>query len=316
MKFDKKLIIRIVGSAILLMLVLKAVGVDDVLKVLGAIDIWVYIASFLVYLINKLIASYRWKILLEVQNINVSLIALYKVNLLGLVFNSILPSTIGGESVRIYWLMREYPQNKTASIVATLTDKLLGVIALIFLVFIALPFNALIDQQIRITGMLILGAFLLILVIIIWSPGSGLPNLLRRIMFTEWLKKNFDEIINVLVKYGKARSSLLVAFLIAVIFQSISVGNQYLRFQAIGVEVSPLFLFLAIPITTLILTIPISIGGLGLREFSLTRLLAVVGIGDYEVVAYTLVGYSVILILSIILAATNLFGDLLHSRNS
>lgn len=306
--------VRILGSIILLILVIGAVNLEDVLATLVNINIWVYLLSFVVYMGNKLISSYRWKILLGVQNIHVNLFALYKVNLLGLVFNSILPSTIGGESVRIYWLMKEYPQDKTPSIIATLADKFLGVIALVFLVFITLPFNTLIDLQLRTISMVTLGAILSLMVIVIVSPGSKFTSLLRKMMFNDWLRGKYDESIRVMSKFKEARNSVMLSFFIAVIFQSISVINQFLRFNAIGVDISLLYLFLAIPITTLIITIPISIGGLGLRELSLIGLLSIIGVGDHEVVSYTIVGYSVVLLLSIPLALLNLSGNLLQSQ--
>lgn len=305
MKLNKKSVIRILGSIILLMFVMRAVIIEEILFTLSKLNLWIYFASFAVYLGNKLISSYRWQLLLQVQNINLGLLELYKINLLGLVFNSVLPSTVGGESVRIYWLVNKYPEEKTPSVIATLADKILGLIALVFLVFVVLPFNTLIDDQIRNIGIVLLGSILLIILSAVLAPNSGIAKMVRRLMFSNWLKIMYDKTIVSLNKYRNEKRIVAKSFLLAVVFQTIAVVNQYLRFKSLDIDVSLLYLFLAIPVTTLIVTIPISIGGLGLREISLIGLLAVTGIENHEVFSYTIVGYSALLLMSILLAIYN-----------
>ncbi|MCH7480254.1 MAG: flippase-like domain-containing protein, partial [Chloroflexi bacterium] len=104
----------------------------------------------------------------------------------------------------------------------------------------------------------------------------------------------------------RSKGTMFVAFILAVLFQVISVTNQFLRFRSIGVDVPIQYLFFVIPITTLIVMIPISIGGFGLREVSLIGLLSIVSIDSAAVVAYTIVSYSSVLFLSIGLALYNI----------
>ncbi|MCH7662733.1 MAG: flippase-like domain-containing protein [Chloroflexi bacterium] len=306
MSVNKGVFLRVLGSIILIILVFRSANLSEIIDTLKNIDISLYIFSFLIFLGNKFVVSYRWKRLLQVQNIQARLWALYKVNLLGTIFNNILPSTLGGESVRIYWLVKEFPGKKTASVVATLADKLLGLVALVFLAIVFLPLNTIIDPPIKITALVILGGGLVMLGLLVWSPGNWGPVLMRKLMFNEWLKIRFEKILTVLKTFKRSKGTMSAAFLLAILFQVISVANHFLRFRSIGVDVPIQYLFFAIPITTLIVTIPISIGGIGLREMSLIGLLGIVGIENVEVVAYTLVSYSAVLLLSIGLAFYNI----------
>jgi len=306
MSINKGVLLRVLGSTILIILVIRSANLGEIFETLKRIDIAIYIFSFFIFLGNKFVVTYRWKRLLRVQHIEAKLLALYKVNLLGTILNNVLPSTIGGESVRIYWLVKEFPGKNTASVVATLADKLLGLVALVFLAIVVLPLNTIIDPQIKITSLVILGGTLAILGLLVWSPKNWGPVLMRKLMFNDWLKANFERILNVLKTFKRSKDTMLVAFILSLLFQFISVINQYLRFRSIGVDVPIQYLFFAIPITTLIVMIPISIGGFGLREVSLIGLLSIVSIDSAAVVAYTIVSYSSVLLLSIGLALYNM----------
>jgi hypothetical protein len=117
----------------------------------------------------------------------------------------------------------------------------------------------------------------------------------------------------ILKTYKKSKGVLFSTFLLAVLFQIIAVANAFLRFRTISVDVPIQHLLLAIPVTTLIVAIPISIGGFGLREISLIGLLGVIGMKSYEVVSFTLVNYSSMLLLSIVLIIYNNFDQTLQN---
>ena len=306
MSINKGVLLRVLGSTILIILVIRSANLGEIFETLKRIDIAIYIFSFFIFLGNKFVVTYRWKRLLRVQHIEAKLLSLYKVNLLGTIFNNILPSTIGGESVRIYWLVKEFPDKNTASVVATLADKLLGLVALVFLAIVVLPLNTIIDPQLKIISIVILGGTLAILGLLVWSPRNWGPVLIRKLMFNDWLKARFEQILDVLKTFKRSKGTMFVAFILAVLFQVISVTNQFLRFRSIGVDVPIQYLFFVIPITTLIVMIPISIGGFGLREVSLIGLLSIVSIDSAAVVAYTIVSYSSVLFLSIGLALYNI----------
>lgn len=306
MSISKGKLLRIFGSVVLIALVFQTVEIEQITKIIKQINFWLYALTFAVFLTNKLLATYRWKLLLQVQGIQNGLLALYKVNLFGQIFNIILPSTLGGDSVRVYWLIKQHPKKRGASIIATATDRFLGLIAMIFLALISLPFNTLFEPQYQRIGMAILGLTLAILAILVWSPGNWATTFVRKFMFTQWLKERYDETLDILKMYKNSKGAILTTFLLALLFQIIAVANAYFRFRTIGVDVPIQYLFLAIPITTLIVTIPISIGGFGLREISLIGLLGGIGLQNYEVVSYTLISYSFVLILAVVMAILNI----------
>lgn len=304
--FNKKNALRYLGSILLLFLVFRTVNSYEIISTLKNINGWVYLASFLIYLGNRVVATYRWKLLLEVQEINIPFWSLYNVVLYGSVFNSILPSSFGGDAARIFWLLKDQSNKKAASVVATIADKVLGLSALVILALAIVPFNPLVSAQIRTLGFILLVMFTIFMTSLIWGHSEWIVRILHKLMFTDWLKQNLDEVLTVLKTYKNAKTTLFAALFVSFILQSVTIINQYLRFEVINVDVSMLYLFLAIPITTLVVIIPLSIGGIGLRELTLINLLGYIGIESHQVVSYAIIGYSNVLVLSIGLVIYNL----------
>lgn len=316
--FEKKTLLQVVGSIVLIGLVLALVGRerDDLISSIANIDLGLFSLSFVIFLANKLISSYRWKMLLAVQDIHARIGPLFRVSLLAVVLNSFLPSTLGGDSARIVWLIQGNPSKKASSVVATLFDRFQGMVALVFLVFVMLPFNQLIEPQLRLILYASTGALMVVMAFLLWARTTWLVRLVSRLMVTDWLKDRFDQLVGVLRIYKRSKSVLFNSFIFALLFQTLAVINQYIRFKSIGVEVPLPFLFLAIPVTTLVVTIPISVGGIGLREVTLISLLGLIGIESYEVVSYTIVGYASVLLLSILMFFYNLITGALRKSDT
>lgn len=314
--FEKKTLLQVGGSIVLIALVLNLVDWQALAGSLASLNFGLFALSFLIFLLNKLIASYRWKLLLAVQDIHAGIWPLFRVTLLAVILNSFLPSTLGGDSARIVWLIQDNPSKKASSVVATLFDRFQGMVALVLLVLVILPFNDLLEPNLRLLLYISSSALLLAMAFLLWTRTTWLVRLVSRLMVTDWLKNRFDQLMSVLRVYKRSKRVLLYSFIFAILFQAVAVINQYIRFLSIGVDVSLPFLFLAIPVTTLVVTIPISVGGIGLREITLISLLGLIGIEKYQVVSYTVVGYISVLLLSILLFIYNLAAGWMSKRRA
>ena len=84
-----------------------------------------------IVLVNIVLSSLKWRILLLSDQINIPLSKLVVSYVIGSFFNVFLPSTIGGDSYRIYDIMRQSGQGvRTAA--SVFADRLSGFIALTF----------------------------------------------------------------------------------------------------------------------------------------------------------------------------------------
>lgn len=310
---NKKYALRLLGSILFVFFALRSVEIAEVSTTLQQINVWIYLGSFLLLFGNRLLYTIRWNLLLQVQDIDVPFWSLFHAVLYGTVFNRILPTTFGGDTARVYWLLKDQPNKKAASVIATLADKVLGLISLVILALLIVPFNPLVDPQIRWLGFGMLILLVIVLAGLLWGNLKWFAKVLQKMMFTDWLRRNINQAFSIIRTYKNAKISLVSALFISLLIQSVNVVNQYLRFATLDIIAPLIFLFLAIPLTTLILTIPISLGGVGLREITLINLLGVIGIESQQVVAYSIVGYSQIILLSIVLVIYNLAAKPSHN---
>ena len=90
-----------------------------------------------------------------------------------------------------------------------------------------------------------------------------------------------------LAVYRRSRS-IPVAVLLSVLIQALQVGLLVAVASRLGLEVPPALLFALAPLASVAAMLPLSVGGLGVREGVLVALLAGTGVAAGDVVAVSL----------------------------
>jgi glycosyltransferase 2 family protein len=75
----------------------------------------------------------RWQLFLRMLHIEVPLRETSKLFFIGAFFNQFLPGTTGGDVVRVIFLMRDHPENKTEGFLSVAVDRLLAVLVLVIM---------------------------------------------------------------------------------------------------------------------------------------------------------------------------------------
>jgi uncharacterized membrane protein YbhN (UPF0104 family) len=87
--------VRVCVSAAFLVVVLRMANLEKVWSNLVHLNIWLYILGNLLNFGRVFVSAYRWKILLEVKNISVSMNPLSAIYFIGIFFNMFLPTALG-----------------------------------------------------------------------------------------------------------------------------------------------------------------------------------------------------------------------------
>jgi len=222
------------------------------------------IAPLLIFL-----SSWKWKILLKAQDIEVSLTRLFALYLVGCFFNNLLPSNVGGDVVRAYELGK-YTQKKAESWASVFLERFTGLTVLIFLALIASLVKVGSFTDVRLT--VAIGAVVVSYVIIF---SLVLDQRIFAFVRKKTKTRILNELLNRLQKFqsaiaaykGKNRA-LGIAIIISFFFYVAAVINVYLGCLAFSVHLPLLKLFIAVPIILTICLIPISLGGIGLSEWA------------------------------------------------
>ena len=114
------------------------------------------------------------------------------------------------------------------------------------------------------------------------------------------------ELYSTIYLMQRKRRLFITAFSISMLIQSFEILSVLMLAYAIGVEINPIFFFIFMPIIWIILIIPISIGGLGLREAVFAFFFTQVGMSTTDAVTVSLLYYMLYAITGVVGGASPL----------
>jgi len=234
------------------------------------------------YVAFILVSSWRWQVLLSARGLRFGLFYLTRVFTISLFFCKLLPTSIGGDVMRIAYTA---PKERVAdAFSATLLDRLIGFTSLMFLaVVVAIGLFAASAQSralelavfgvpFRGPGILVLlcaGLALLTFVTLTFFSDSGhrLANrVFGRIRLLR-LGERLDRAYDAVKQYRRHSSALAASFAAGIGVQATLALSWFSVARAIGGTVPPVYYFVFIPLLNTVVNIP-TIGGLGVREWT------------------------------------------------
>jgi uncharacterized protein (TIRG00374 family) len=255
--------------------------------------------SFAVMLIAVFFLAVRWRVLLKGYGYDLSIKKLYGFYLVGMFFNNFLPSSIGGDVMRIYNVI-EATGDRTTGFASVVLERIMGIAATLALAIWALFY---VSQQFHDARILLsaIGLFVLILLFFLALLHDRSFQLIFRLFdkFTVLkIGEKFNKLFEAVRVFKSKRSVLVWAFLLSLISQSFIVLMNYFLSLAFSIHVSLGYLFMVVPVTFVITMLP-SINGLGIRDLGFVGLLGQIGVGTAEALSLSFMNVIVPMIISI-----------------
>lgn len=132
-------VLRIVISLGLLALAVTLADIDQVANSLTHFNLVWLLPVFMLILLSVLVSALKWGALIKAQGISIRFGKLTAYYNCGLFFNNFLPSSIGGDGIRIYLAGKEAEKTSAAAssvvmerVIATITLALLGLVSSVF----------------------------------------------------------------------------------------------------------------------------------------------------------------------------------------
>lgn len=296
------LVLKFIFSlSIISFLLIYKTSIKDILNVLKGANFFWLLLSFSLHALGLIISCCRWQILIQAQGDSVPLGFLAKSYLVAGFFNNFLPTRFGGDIVRI-WDGTRYSQSLLKSSAIVLVDRFTGIVVLLFFAFTASLFRLDMAQRIPVIWVsLLVGLVGLILVMIFFTPLA--THVLEKIPEKKFLTKGKQKLSafrEVILVYKDKKVFLFRAFFWAFLLQVNVIVHYYLIGKALHLSIHVLDYFIFIPIVLLILIIPITISGLGLREGSYMEIFKFYGIAPKAAVSFGLIDWAFGLIIGIV----------------
>jgi hypothetical protein len=275
-------------------------SIQEILGVIKEANLYWLALSFSLHAVGLLISAFRWQILIQAQGHAVPIGFLTKSYLVGTFFNNFLPTRFGGDIVRI-WDGSRYSHSLLKSSAIVLVERFTGILVLFLFAFMASLFRVELAQKIPVIWLSLLIGFMgLALAALFFTPFTRrLIAKIPEVRFLAKIRQKLLEFRDVLLIYREKKAALAKAFLWAFLLQVNVIFHYYLIGKALHLNIHPLDYFIFIPIVLLILIIPITIGGLGLREGSYMEIFKFYGISPEAAVSFGLVDWVFGLIIGI-----------------
>jgi len=287
------ILIRGLVSAGLLFYLFTMIEWDRLTVLLSKIEKGYLCLALILLMVGLLFAAIRWYYLLASMKIRQKIKELYVYYLIGLFYSIFLPGAIGGDVVRIGICARE--TNNSVGIITTsaVIERVCGVIVLFVmgsLAIFTLPLellSALGDPMIK--ALPPVTALSLILLVSAFAIGRRFQDKCFREKKRSGLLKKLVQILNLVIRLPYSTFLGLIVF--SALFQAADILASFALAKALNISV-PLSLFFAImPIVYIYTALPVSVGGLGVREGTLVYLLAKVDILSSDAVALSFLIY-------------------------
>src|ERR1700761_8706266 len=254
--------IKILVSGALLYLALRKANFADLAARLDLTSAaWLFLAVALVFL-QIFIGVLRWRIVSFESGAPLPLRQAMRYNVIGTFFNQTLPSSIGGDAVRL-WLVARTGAGWRAATYSIFVDRAVGLIALAIIIVASLPWSYQLIGDAYGRSALALVDFAAL------AGGAGF--LVLGVLPWPWLRKwwathhlHACAVIANRVIFSKRNEPTIAA--LSLLVHVLAVVIAWCVVQSISAPVAFSQTFLLIPPVMLITMLPISIAGWGVRE--------------------------------------------------
>ncbi|MCL4384995.1 MAG: flippase-like domain-containing protein [Cyanobacteria bacterium] len=239
-------------------------------------------------MVSLFFESLRWNVLLRAQNKKINAGYLFVLIMTGFFYSNILPSNIGGDLYRVYDINKnkKIPLNISAS--SVFLERFFGFISIV-IYFLITSFSIYrIMRNYVITITIFLSIALVLFLIIIKPEFFKIDRLFKKFKKLGRLEKKFNSFKDVLNSYKDKIPYLVSGFILNIIADTLIMVMYYFVSISLGLNLNFISFMFIVPVIFVFTAIPISIGGLGVRENTIVFMLTRFGISGSDAVAFSL----------------------------
>ena len=292
-----KFLLRIGLSVCLLAWLISKTNPDDLLDTILNLSFYAWAIAFLMYLVSQVISSIRWYFLAHALDFTGPWSAYLKYYFVGLYFNLFLPTSVGGDVLKMHFISRGEPRKLRATY-SLVADRLFGLFAMFLLgagaVLIGqgiLPHYF--EHLLCVAGICVIASLL------------GLP-MAYKLLSSAW--PEIGKRLAVLLVFWEKPKALFAALSLSLVLQVLGMGAVVLLAKDMGLGPPVLFYFAAFPLVAILTILPISFNGIGIREGGFIYFLGLKGISAEKALTLSLSFFAIQIVASLIGGLAYAFG--------
>lgn len=242
--------------------------------------------------------AYRWGTILSARGISIKASRLFAYYLIGVFFTSFVPGGgISGDVARLIYVNR-HVGNKALVLSTLVYERLVGVFILLFIGFaatVATRAYSQSDRVILISEAVLTIAFLAIVLLMSDFVSSRVARIVRRAGGALRVPRIAEGGARTLEDFSRLKRDRALLFRTSMISISIRIVwslGCYVIVWAMSLPLTLPMLFAFISVVDLIRLMPVSVGGLGVREWIVIVLFATVGISREQALTFSFLAFA------------------------
>ena len=225
-----------------------------------------FVLALFFFFTSLLVVAYRLRLVIQVHGTKLPVSSAYYVNLIALFFNNVLPSSLGGEMVKAYYLYKASKGSVTV-FSAVVVDRLFGVVTMLLISISSIFFFDIAHGSHKIMGTIILlTAVTITLAVLIFNKKivDGLCQLHIPLLPAIFLEK-IREVYRSMYEYREHKGIFGNCIALTLLGQTFFIIVNYLLATSLSLDIPIGFFFFFVPIL-LIMGLAPSVNGIGVRE--------------------------------------------------
>lgn len=308
--FAKKFLIGLVRLCIglgIVIFILFKINTREMLSILReSLARWPWLACGLAaYLFCLWIGIGRWKIILTSQGLRLSWARVVYISFIGQFFNSFMFGSTGGDVVRAFYAARETHHRKTEAVATVVLDRLVGLFVLNLIAGVMLiarfdfyrqHWSTHLPALLMLAMILATFAALAIIYNIRLFKGRPIFRIIER-------HRRFGPLVRrmliAIYLYHRRTKVLCQTVLLSILVHCIFMAQCYCLGRSLGIEIGIIDYFTVMPIVISLSALPITPGGLGLREGLAVGMLGALDVGASQSLPFSLMIYFIAVFFSL-----------------
>jgi uncharacterized membrane protein YbhN (UPF0104 family) len=275
--------VKIAVSIGLLYLLARNTDLTAVWKAMRELPLWAAVLAWAILVVQSSIIGLRWWLVMGAIGSPAGLGRTIGLTFVGVFFNQVLPTSFGGDAVRIWRVYRDGVRYQTA-INGVLLERISGVAGLVVLVALGVAYmGPRIDNPAVQYGLLAVLPLTLLGVVVL-TTMDRLPNAWRR-----W--RAMQDLVELAgdgrrIFFNLPTGSLLLV--LSLISHMLAAASIFALARGLGLDMALGDSLALVPAVILITLIPLSFAGWGIREGAMVAMLAFAGVSTDAALAVSI----------------------------
>lgn len=316
-------ILRVLVSVSLLsfLIVRNLDNLKEIRKVIGQLSIFWLVLATLFYFLSIVFILFRWEVLLKAKEISISRRFLLQSVLIGFFYNNLLPTSVGGDAYRVYDIRTHKGVSIDKGIASVSIERFssIGVGCIFVLAFVILDLAGYFKHDfvtpVMIVAILVVVGGVVFLISALINPYIfKIDVLFKKVKILSKIRPQVKKFQESFSSYWKDKKKVLVTCLLYNFLVHVLVTlSYYFASMTVGLGLRFISFLFILPFSAMVANLPISIGGLGVRENTLVFILSLIGISESKAATFSFLVLFIVLFNALVGGLVYLFKNIFFS---